>query len=129
MISLDDYLMGRARKYKSELTEQKIDAAKETILRVNIVLGNFGQDRKVASGWRPAEINGNTPNAAVYSKHVLCMACDVEDRDRALSKWCMQHLYLLEDVGLWMEHPSCTPTWVHLQTVPPRSGNRVFYPR
>jgi hypothetical protein len=35
---------------------------------------------------------------------------------------------VLRDLGLWMEHPDKTPTWLHIQTVPPGSGNRVFWP-
>ena len=40
---------------------------------------------------------------------------------------------VLAEVGLWLEDPRWTfdpkgDHWVHLQTVPPRSGNRVFVP-
>jgi hypothetical protein len=35
---------------------------------------------------------------------------------------------MLEEAGLFMESPSKTPRWVHFQTVPPKSGKRIFIP-
>ena len=35
---------------------------------------------------------------------------------------------VLKDLGLWLEHPAATKGWAHVQTKPPRSGRRVFYP-
>lgn len=35
---------------------------------------------------------------------------------------------LLEKYGLYREHPSATPGWLHLTKRAPRSGNRSFYP-
>ena len=35
---------------------------------------------------------------------------------------------LMADMGLWHEHPAATKGWAHLQTLPPRSGRRTFYP-
>jgi hypothetical protein len=35
---------------------------------------------------------------------------------------------LLQEIGLWIENPMWTPTWVHLQIVPPHSGRRIFVP-
>ena len=45
-----------------------------------------------------------------------------------IDAWCMDHLDFLAEAGLWLEHPSATKGWCHLQQVPPKSGRRVFYP-
>jgi hypothetical protein len=57
-------------------------------------------------------------------------AIDLYDPDGDLDEWLMSEKGrgILEALGLWMEHPASTKSWSHLQTIPPRSGNRVFYP-
>jgi hypothetical protein len=82
----------------------------------------------VSSGWRPQAINAALANASPRSKHLSCEAIDLEDPEGALDAWCLRNLDALEAVGLWLEHPDATPGWCHLQTVPPRSGRRVFMP-
>ncbi len=127
-LKLADYYMGRDRPYRGELTRELRANARETLRRVNRLLRRAGLMRKVASGWRPAAINDTVPGAAKGSKHLSCLAIDLEDRNGALDAWCMAHLETLEQLGLWLEHPDATPGWCHLQILPPRSGNRVFYP-
>ena len=124
MITVDDYLMNR----KSGLTFELLENAIDTVEKVNKLLDAFGSQRKVTSGYRPASVNAAIPNAAKKSNHMLCKACDLEDHDGALDKYCMENLDILKEIGLWLEHPSATKGWCHLQTVSPRSGNRVFYP-
>lgn len=83
----------------------------------------------MSSGWRPAAVNDATCNASASSKHISARACDLRDTaDRALARWCLNNLDVLEEIGLWMENPQWTPTWVHLQTLPPGSGKRVYIP-
>lgn len=127
-LKLADYYMGRDRQYYAELTPELRANARETVRRVNRLLQRAGLARKVTSGWRPAAVNATVPGAATGSKHITCVAIDLEDRDGALDAWCMAHLDILEEIGLWLEHPDATPEWCHLQTMPPRSGNRVFEP-
>lgn len=127
-LKLADYYMGRDRQYYAELTPELRANARETVRRVNRLLQRAGLARKVTSGWRPAAVNATVPGAAKGSKHITCIAIDLEDRDGALDAWCMAHLDVLEELGLWLEHPNATPDWCHLQTLPPRSGNRVFEP-
>ena len=124
MITVDEYLMNR----KSGLTFELLENAIDTVEKVNKLLDAFGSQRKVTSGYRPASVNAAIPNAAKKSNHMLCKACDLEDVDGKLDKWCMDNLHVLTEIGLWLEHPSATKTWCHIQTVPPKSGNRVFYP-
>lgn len=128
MISLADYFMGRDEKYADELDEQKRANAADVVARVNLLLAAFGEDRKVNSGFRPAAVNAATPGSAKLSKHMTCQACDLEDHEGDLDEWAIAHPEVLEQIGLWQEHPGSTKGWAHFQIVPPKSGNRVFYP-
>lgn len=128
MITLKDYYKGRDKQYSKDLTDNVRTNAEKLLLKVNEMLSRFGQDRGVNSGWRPyslqMEINPRAPN----SKHVTGDAIDLEDRDGKLKEWCVFYLHHLEELGLWLEHPSATPTWVHVQQKPPGSGKRIFHP-
>jgi len=138
MIELRAYWMGRDVKFKRELTPDIRQNATETLRRVNTLLEAMAGDGVVPeanatgslvnSGWRPAAVNAGVPGAAVRSKHMTGQAVDLFDPEGELDDWCMDHLGALEAVGLWLEHPSATKGWCHLQTVPPKSQRRVFYP-
>lgn len=134
MITLADYWMGRDKGYSLELTADIARNAEITVQRANLLLSEFRHDtndteiRKVNSGWRPAAVNAATVGAALRSKHMTAQAIDISDPEGDLDNWCVQHLEVLERLGLWLEHPSATKGWCHVQTVAPRSGNRVFYP-
>lgn len=146
MITLEQYWMGRDAVHGSELTFEIRNNAEELVGRVNNLLAAAEIDgvspdldqvtgSPVASGWRPAGVNARTKNAASGSKHITGRAVDLQDtRDRALARWCLEHVELLEQFGLWMERPQWTAgatgrdPWVHLQSVPPGSGKRVYVP-
>jgi hypothetical protein len=134
VITLTDYWMGRDKDFPDDLTQGVRENASDTVMRANMLLMAFKSDqpdwepRYVTSGWRPAKINGATPGAAPRSKHMLAQAVDLADPEGDLDQWCMDHLKELERIGLWLEHPSATKGWCHVQTVPPKSGKRVFYP-
>lgn len=108
------------------------DRALILLARVNALLGDIpladAQDPEITSGWRPAYYNRTIPNAAKNSKHITGEAVDIADADGVLDDYLLDHPELLERHGLWMEHPSATKGWVHLQSVPPPSGRRAFYP-
>jgi hypothetical protein len=128
MITLADYFMGRDAKHEAELTEELRVNAGHVVARANLLLSRAGLERRVNSGWRPAAVNAAIENAAKESRHIVCLAVDIEDGDGALDAWCMANPRALEDIGLWLEHPTATPGWCHVQIVPPRSGQRVFHP-
>lgn len=75
-------------------------------------------------GFRPQESSVGAKN----SKHKDGRAVDIFDPKRQFASWCMAHLSELEKRDLYMEDPRWTPTWVHLQDVPPGSGKRVYVP-
>lgn len=141
MISLQDYWMGRDREFPMAMSPDLERNASLMVELANklIVLARVGgvvfdtnprTGTVVSSGWRPASVNANTPNAAPNSKHMTGQAIDLYDPDGDLDDWLMTEdgQRVLSDLGLWMEHPSATKGWSHVQSIPPRSGRRVFYP-
>lgn len=132
MITLADYMMGRDET--DPPSEEMRKNADETIYLANLLLSWYYHDKpdaektKVTSGYRPSSVNANTPGASARSKHLTCQAVDLSDPEGELDDWCMENQKTLEQVGLWLEHPSATKGWTHWQIVPPRSGKRVFYP-
>ncbi len=140
MITPADYWMGRDRQYRGEFTDELARNAEHLLGKVNRVLDQMAQDgiepgidphslTAVSSGWRPRSVNDKTANAVSGSKHIQALAVDIRDTPgRNLVRWCLTHLDVLEAIGLWMEDPRWTPTWMHLQCLPPGSGRRVFIP-
>ena len=141
MITLKDYWMGRDATHSLALSTQIRRNAEITVGLVDKLLAMARADgvsleksprtgSVVSSGWRPPAINAATAGAAVNSKHMTGEACDIYDPDGDLDEWLMSApgQRALVELGLWMEHPSATKGWAHVQAKPPRSGNRVFYP-
>ena len=130
MIGLEAFWKGRDTRYADELTDEIRANAETTVGKANQLLeiSGFKHVSEVSSGWRPRSVNDATANAATTSKHLSGQAVDLADAHRDLAGWCVDNLDVLEGIGLWMEDPRWTPTWIHLQTVPPRSGRRVFIP-
>jgi hypothetical protein len=141
MITLKDYWMQRDKDYAKSLTVEIEREAARTVVLVDRLLERAAlsdvvlslsptTSSHVSSGWRPPGINAATPNAAPNSKHMTGQACDIYDPDGDLDDWLMGATGqdTLIEIGLWMEHPAATKGWSHLQTIPPNSGKRVFYP-
>ena len=127
IITMEDYYMGRDVEYASELTADMHKNATNTVDRVNALLQELGiTEKSVNSGWRPTKINKKV-GGGKKSAHLTCEAIDLEDKDRTLTTILSKRLDLLEKYGLWMENPSYTKSWCHLQTRPARSG-RIFRP-
>ena len=134
MITLEDYLnkwkvnYSHVKVLPDELTSELQGNAQVTVDKVNQLLLTFGEERGLTSGWRPLSVNRAVPGAALYSNHTKCRAADLADPLGDLDEWALDNPLVLEDLGLWLEHPSATKGWCHVQTVPPKSGKRVFYP-
>lgn len=135
MITIEQYFMGRDTLYPAECNATIRGNADRTVLLTN-QLKQIAEirdefvfaDPEVASGWRPAAVNDATSHAAAHSRHITAQALDTHDPKRLFARWCLSNLHELEQIGLWMENPRWTPHWVHLQTVPPGSGHRVYIP-
>ena len=136
MIELAQYWMGRDRAYSGDLTNEIRANAAETVRRANRLVAIYQaatgdmRPRGVNSGWRPAAVNSLTPGAAKKSKHMLGCAIDIADASKTMKIWLMTPAgqQALIECELWMECPDATPTWVHVQIVPPGSNRRVFTP-
>jgi hypothetical protein len=103
----------------------------------------FGQPLSITSGFRTKkehirvyqEINDRRIIAGkpevcipIHSQHLLGNAADISDIAGDLKIFIYHHLYYFDDNDLYMEAFESTPSWVHIQRVPPRSGNRFFIP-
>lgn len=133
MITLNDYITASGKypeRLKSpELTDEVKKNAQQLLDKVNALLKDLNlKDIKVSSGFRPSAVNANIKGAAKKSNHLIGNAIDLLDPKNKLDELFMNNLKLLEKHGLYLEHPSKTNTWSHLQQVPPASGNRVFMP-
>lgn len=83
-----------------------------------------GVSGETYGGFRPQDCTIGAPHSA----HKEGLAVDRYDPDGAIDDWLMARQHSLKEHGLFMEHPSATPGWCHLQLRAPASGNRVFYP-
>lgn len=96
--------------------------------KINLVRALYNKPMIVTSGVRTEEeqqrINPNAP----HSYHINGEAVDIADPSRELKTWVKSHICDMETIGFWFEDFSATPTWVHFQIVPPKSGNRFFIP-
>lgn len=124
-LTRDLILNGQEKAYP--LTSVMEGNLNHLLASVNKLILAYGKFPGVSSGYRPPAHNakvGGAPNSC----HLTCEAVDLRDKDGELKKWCLANLAVLEDCGLYMEHPDATPTWCHLQTRMPGSGSRVFRP-
>lgn len=126
IISLEEYMMGRDKA--NPPTDAMIANAQDLLKKVNYLMVKYGDICELASGYRPVALNLKVGGAS-GSKHTTCNAIDLKDnKEQKFGNWCLNNLKELEDLGLYMEDLKSTPTWVHLQRLPPVSGNRVFLP-
>lgn len=133
MITLGAYWMSRDLKYPMEWTVAIRANGQRTVDAVNPLLEIYEAETgivldQVASGWRPQAVNDATANSGSRSKHVTALACDVRDASGAFPRWCARNPAKLREAGLYMEDWHWTPTWCHLQPVPPGSGRTMYYP-
>ena len=136
MLTLDVYFKHK-KQYEKEFNQeifnngllllQKVDQLIE-ILSVNNMFFTEKEGNIISSGWRPVSYNSKVKNAAKKSNHTLGKAIDLYDANNKVGKYLLKNKKHLEELGLYCEHPDATPGWLHIQTVPPRSGNRFFYP-
>lgn len=112
---------------ESDITQQMHTNISKLLDALNKFRLAYGKPMIVNSGLRTPEHNqkvGGSPK----SSHMTGEACDFRDPDGAIDAYCLQNLALLEECGLYLEHPDHTKGWCHLQIRRPNSGNRVFRP-
>ena len=124
-ISPNEILMGREAQFP--LTPEMKQNLDLLLISVNRLRALWGKPLIVSSGYRPGAYNAQAGGAKA-SNHMICAAVDFKDPEQKLAKWLISRLDVLEACGLYMEDPSATPTWCHVQIKPPGSGRRIFKP-
>jgi uncharacterized protein YcbK (DUF882 family) len=117
-------------------TTPEIDANLATLLtHLNEFRAIYGLPLSVTSGLRSMADHkriyankGITDEKKIpmSSKHLFGLAVDFADKDGSLYKYAFDNKHILEQCGLWCEEG--TVGWLHMQCVPPKSGNRFFKP-
>ena len=126
MITLEDYF---GHMSQTATPDDEICANAEALLvRVNGLCAFMGIRPTVNSGWRTPAYNATVPGASPTSKHMTGQAIDLGDPDGSIDQYLFDNPSTLETFELWLEHPASTKGWSHVQSVPPKSGNRIFFP-
>lgn len=123
MIKLSDYLMGREKIYP--LTKCQLENACDLLGALGYLFGALNIKPELSSGYRPSHFN-KAAGGSARSGHLTCEAIDIRDFDGSIAKLLLDNLELLEQLGLYLEDPSYTKGWIHLQTRP--TLKRVFKP-
>jgi hypothetical protein len=113
----------RRLKYPNDYTNEILENAKALLEKVNSLLIDLGVVTVVvSSGWRPATVNAAV-GGAKRSLHMQGRAVDLRDSTGELDKLIESKPELLKKHGLWLEDPSATKGWCHLDC-----GNRTDRP-
>jgi hypothetical protein len=125
MITVEEYLMGRDKEYPLDYRQLRNMA--ELLSRVNFLLGKLGIEGRVSSGYRPSAMN-KTIGGAKMSTHTMCAGVDIVGVE--LARHLHKNQSLLEECGLYLEHPDFTvgktTGWTHLDIK--KRNVRVFTP-
>lgn len=125
MISLQDYMMGRDEDYPP--TPEMIENATNLLEQLSLLEEELHVIFILNSGYRPeAMIEKGLLPGCPHDAHSTCQGIDLHDPDLAISGMLVWNQAFLEKVGLYMESPQSAKTHLHLQSVPPKSGKRIF---
>lgn len=110
------------------LTAEQAETFERLLVAVNALRDACGIPFQITSGVRSradqARINPSQPGSA----HTRAGAADILDLDGRIDAFCVANLPLLEKLGLYLEEPTRTPRWCHVQVIAPKSGRRIFWP-
>lgn len=131
----------------AELNPHKFPTTPELDHNIRVLLGRlnkiraaYGKPMVITSGLRSMEdhlriyrekakkegVPFDEAKVPKKSRHLWGQAADVLDKSGEFYDWCKANEALLEEVGLWCEERM--GPWQHLQSVPPKSGKRWFFP-
>ena len=111
----------------SEIALNLIDLAD----KANQFYDGYQYDIPITSGLRDSTLQMKVNPLAPNSNHLTGKALDAGellDYPNRLLEYVLSNLDLAMTLGLFFENPNFTPTWIHLQTVSPKSGHRIFIP-
>lgn len=128
MLTLEDFITSSGkypkRAHSDELTETVRENLIDLYARVVSLLNELEVSPSVTSGFRTKEANEGKGRY-----HPLGKAVDLNDPSGAIKFNIIMNPHLLTKYGLWMEHYSATPGWVHLDTgTRPDRPVRIFKP-
>jgi hypothetical protein len=130
MILTDEYFQDSIVNYGYKPNALDYERCDDLLTRVNAIFEALGYPCDLRSGHRTREktlaLIASGHRAAVGGNHELTLAVDVADPTNMADADLSDEL--LAAYGLWREAVTSTPSWVHLQSVPPKSGNRTFVP-
>lgn len=118
-----EVLMGRMRL--NPLTDEMQQNLEALLVAANLFRTKYGKPLNISSGYRPQAQNA-AAGGAKKSTHLSCQAIDFSDKDKAIKEYIKKNPTVLEECGLYMEHPDHTPSWCHVQVRPTK--NRIFIP-
>ena len=107
----------------TEIQLQNLEKLAEAISGLEILMN---REFYVTSGLRSMSDQMRINPAVLNSSHLHGSAVDLLDVDGSIDSWCVSNLDALIRLGLYLESPTETPRWSHLQITPPKSGRRVF---
>lgn len=124
----------------NDLPKEHLDNLIKLHDKINKLRDAYGKPLRVTSGYRSLEkhlaiyaAKGITDQKKIpmQSRHLSGLAVDlvpVKEPVSDLQKFIKNNIALMQEIGLWFEDFSKTPTWVHAQIVPPKSGKLFFMP-
>lgn len=125
-----ELLSAGSHKWKeSEVDAVTLRNLDDLVRKVNAL--GYQPPMKASSCLRSLKDQQRINPKAMGSSHLYGAAVDIADPTGTLAAWLFSTVKggdKLIECGLWMEHPSYTNGWVHLQTYRPKSGNRFFIP-
>lgn len=120
--------------------KEHLENLEDLLVKLNAFRSAYGKPLRVTSGYRSLEkhlaiyaAKGITDKTQIpmKSNHLFGLAADlvpIEDDVKHFQDWILANVKLMEEIGIWFEDFDYTKTWVHVQIVPPKSGNRFFKP-
>lgn len=96
--------------------------------KLNAFMADYRYPLAINSGLRDQALQKKVNPLAPKSNHLLGLAADIHDEANKLLEYVLSNLEKARDLGLFFENPNWTPTWVHIQSVAPKSGHRFFIP-
>ena len=120
--------------------KEHLENLEELLVRLNHLRSAYGKPLRVTSGYRSLEkhlaiyaAKGITDQSKIpmQSRQLYGLAADlvpIEDDIKHLHDFINNNIGLMSDIGLYFESFEYTPTWLHCQSVPAKSGKRFFKP-